>query len=61
MDDDARWEILGEMGAFVFENVLSIPLYTQNAQWPIGPRIDKWDPLPRVYDWLSNWEEVPHR
>ena len=59
--EDARWEIMGEMATFIFDNVISIPLFTRNSVWPLGPNIDRWEPLNRVYDWLSNWEEVPHR
>jgi len=41
--------------------VMSIPLYTENAVWPVGSNLGTWEPLPRVYAWLSNWEEAPHR
>jgi peptide/nickel transport system substrate-binding protein len=61
VDDDARWDAIGEMTRFIFDNVMSIPVYTQNEVWPLGPNIGRWDPLPRVYAWLSNWEDVPHR
>ena len=60
-NDDERWEQLGVLARFVFDNVMSIPLYTENAVWPVGPNLGTWQPLPRVYAWLSNWEEAPHR
>ena len=60
-NDDERWEQLAVMARFIFDNVMSIPLYTENAVWPVGPNLGTWEPLPRVYAWLSNWEEAPHR
>ena len=59
--DDRRWAVQAEMAAWIFENVMTIPLYEENVIWPLGTGIDEWKPLPRVYEWLSNWEEVPHR
>ncbi|MFQ6030113.1 MAG: ABC transporter substrate-binding protein, partial [Dehalococcoidia bacterium] len=61
LTDDERWGQLAEMATFVFENVVNIPLYTENSVWPLGPNLGEWEPLNRNYQWLSNWEAAPHR
>ena len=58
---DQRFVIEAEMARFMFANVMTIPVYQENSVWPLGPGIDEWSVQPRVYDWLSNWEDVPHR
>ena len=61
VDDEARWAKLAEMARWLFDNVMVIPVFGENIVWPLGPRIDVWDPLGGNKNWLSNWEDVPHR
>ena len=35
-DTDERWRVQGELAEFIFEQVLSMPLYAENAVWPLS-------------------------
>ena len=54
VDDEARWAKQAEMARWAFDNVMTIEIYGQNVVWPLGKRIDKWEPLGGGKDWLSN-------
>ena len=60
LDTDARWRIQGELAEFIYENVLSMPLYAENAVWPLGSEVDSWQAAPAELDWLSYWD-MPRR
>ena len=53
---DERWGIQSQIARFIYENVLSMPLYAENAVWPLGPEVDSWQAAPAELDWLSYWE-----
>ena len=59
-DVDERWEIQGELAEFIYDNVFSMPLYAENAVWPLGAEVDSWNAAPAELDWLSYWE-MPRR
>ena len=59
-DTDERWRVQGELAKFIFDHVLSMPLYAENAVWPLGPEVDSWEAAPAELDWLSYWE-MPRR
>ena len=61
MDTDARWRIQGDLAKFIYENVLSMPLYAENAVWPLGPEVDSWQASPAELDWLSYWDHPRRR
>ena len=56
LDTDARWRMQGYLAEFIYDNVLSMPLYAENAVWPLGPEVDSWQAAPAELDWLSYWE-----
>ena len=60
LDTDERWRIQGELAEFIYENVLSMPLYAENAVWPLGSEVDSWQAAPAELDWLSYWD-MPRR
>ena len=55
-DTDERWKVQGELAEFIFEQVLSMPLYAENAVWPLSSEVDSWQVAPAELDWLSYWE-----
>ncbi len=61
LDTDERWRIQGEIARFIYDNVLSMPLYAGNAVWPLGPEVDSWQAAPAGLDWLSYWEDARRR
>ena len=61
LDTDARWRIQGDLAKFIYENVLSMPLYAENAVWPLGPEVDSWNASPAELDWLSYWDHPRRR
>jgi ABC-type transport system substrate-binding protein len=60
LDTDVRWGIQGDLAKFIYENVLSMPLYAENAVWPLGAEVDSWQASPAELDWLSYWD-MPRR
>ena len=36
-----RWKGQG-LAPFIYDNVLAMPLYAENAVWPLGPEVDSW-------------------
>jgi len=60
MDEEKRWGIQADIARFIFDNTLSMPLYAENAVWPLGPEVDSWKAAPAELDWLSYWE-MPRR
>ena len=61
INDDARWALSAETARFIFDNAMQLPLYTVSATFPLSPKIDAWAIMAGANDWLSNWEDVPHR
>ena len=61
LDDDERWAKQAEGTRWFFDNALDMPLYTKPQVFPLGPRLDEWGAMPRVVDWLNNWEYAEHR
>ena len=61
LDTDARWRIQGDLAQFIYDNVLSMPLYAENAVWPLGPEVDSWQASPAELDWLSYWDHPRRR
>ena len=55
-DTGERWRVQGELAEFIFENVLSMPLYAENAVWPLSGEVGSWQVAPAELDWLSYWE-----
>ena len=45
VDSDARWLIMQEIGRFLFEEVLVLPVAFLNVLWPAGPKIEVWRQL----------------
>ena len=60
-DEEARWEKQAQMTAWLHEHALTLVSFSANQVFPIGPEIDPWEPMAGTYDWLSNFEFVPHR
>jgi peptide/nickel transport system substrate-binding protein/oligopeptide transport system substrate-binding protein len=59
-DTDERWRVQGDLARFIFDNVLNMPLYAENAVWPLGAEVDSWKASPAELDWLSYWD-MPRR
>ena len=60
-DDDERFKLQADISKWMFDNVMTIPLYDENAVFPLGPEIDEWEQQSGGLTWLSNWDAVPHR
>ena len=60
-DADARFQLQADITKWMFEHVMTIPLYDENSVFPLGPEIDEWEQQAGGLTWLSNWEFVPHR
>ena len=60
-DDDGRFKLQADISKWMFDNVMTIPLYDENAVFPLGPEIDEWEQQAGGLTWLSNWDAVPHR
>ena len=61
LDTDVRWQIQGDLARFIYDNVLAMPLYAENAIWPLGPEVDSWQVAPAELDWLTYWENARRR
>ena len=61
VDTEERWAKEAEMARFQFDNMTLIPMFSQNVAWPLGPRLDPWEPMAGEKDLFSNWEFAPHR
>ena len=49
------------MARWMFDNVMTLPLFGEPTIWPLGPDIDPWDLQALNSEWLSNTEFAPHR
>ena len=61
IDPDARWGKQAEMGKWIFDQTMVLSVYGENIVWPLGPKVDTWDPLAGNKNWLSNWEYAHQR
>ena len=61
LDTDERWAVQGELAKFIFDQVFSMPLYAENAVWPLSGRVGPWKAAPAELDWLSYWEMPPRK
>ena len=61
IDDEQRWAAQAEIGRWMFDNAMQIPLFMVNAVWPLGPELDAWEPRVGTLAWLNKWEHAPHR
>jgi peptide/nickel transport system substrate-binding protein len=61
LDTDARWGVQGELAEFIFDQVFSMPLYAENAVWPLSGRVGPWKAAPAELDWLSYWDMPPRK
>ncbi len=41
-DDEGHWQIMNEMGRFIYENALDGGFYSVNVLWPISSRVESW-------------------
>ena len=41
-DDETRWELLRELGNFLWDNALSISVYSVNSTYALGPEVESW-------------------
>ena len=60
-DTDARWKVQGDLAKFIFDQVFSLPLYAENAVWPLSGKVGPWDAAPAELDWLSYWDTPPRK
>ena len=60
-DTDARWKVQGDLAKFIFDQVFSLPLYAENAVWPLSGRVGPWEAAPAELDWLSYWDTPPRK
>ena len=61
IDEEERWRKQADMAKWLYEHALTIVAYEANQVFPLGPEIDRWEPMAITLDWLSNFEYVPHR
>ena len=61
IDPDERWAKQAEMARWIFDEVMLLMVYGENIVWPLGAKVDPWEPLAGNRNWLSNWEYAPHR
>ena len=63
VDTDERYELLVEIGTFIYDNALSSGLYSVNLLWPLSSKIDAWTEHLEFGDRrdLSAYEYIPHR
>jgi ABC-type transport system substrate-binding protein len=61
VDEEERWRKQAEITRWLHEQALTVVTFSVNQVFPLGPEIDPWDPMAGTYDWLSNFEYVPHR
>ena len=60
-DTDARWKVQGDLAKFIFDQVFSLPLYAENAVWPLSGKVGPWEAAPAELDWLSYWDTPPRK
>ena len=60
-DTDERWKVQGDLAKFIFDQVFSLPLYAENAVWPLSGRVGSWEAAPAELDWLSYWDTPPRK
>jgi ABC-type oligopeptide transport system substrate-binding subunit len=60
-DNDARFKLQADIAKWMFEHVMTLPLYDENSVFPLGPEIDPWEQQAGGLTWLSDWHAVPHR
>ena len=60
-EDTERFKIQADITKWMFNNVMTIPLYDENSVFPLGPELDPWEQQGGGLTWLSNWEFAPHR
>ena len=60
-DTDERWKVQGELAEFIFHQVFSLPLYAENAVWPLSGKVGPWQAAPAELDWLSYWDTPPRK
>ena len=60
-DTDERWKVQGELAEFIFHQVFSLPLYAENAVWPLSGKVGPWEAAPAELDWLSYWDTPPRK
>ena len=60
-DANARFQIQADITKWMFDNVMTIPLYDENSVFPLGPELDPWEQQAGGITWLSNWEFAPKR
>ncbi|MFB3060434.1 MAG: hypothetical protein ACE10C_03600 [Candidatus Binatia bacterium] len=63
VDTEERFKVVGEIGRFVFDQVVESGIYSVNILWPLGPKIDSWKEHLEYGDprGLSASEYIPHR
>ena len=61
IDEEERWRKQADMARWLYDHALTIVTYEANQVFPLGPEIDRWEPMAITLDWLSNFEYVPHR
>ena len=61
INDEERWRKQADMARWLYDHALTIVTYEANQVFPLGPEIDRWEPMAITLDWLSNFEYVPHR
>ena len=60
-DTDERWKVQGDLAKFIFDQVFSLPLYAENAVWPLSGKVGPWEAAPAELDWLSYWDTPPRK
>ena len=60
-DNDSRFKLQADIAKWMFEHVMTLPLYDENSVFPLGPEIDPWEQQAGGLTWLSDWHAVPHR
>ena len=57
-------QLEAEIGQFIFDNVLTdVVIYTMDAVWPVGPRLETWDAHVKTTDvrQMNGYEFIQHR
>ena len=54
IDTDARWALLRDIGRFLHEEALEMPVVSVNTIWPVGPKIEVWDLIGKYPSLESN-------
>ena len=63
VDQEARAQIMDEVGRWGFDNAMTAGLFTINILWPLGPDVDSWGDHVEYGDrrMLSSSEWAPHK